>query len=794
MTLEAPPGSGKTTVVPLAALDSDWLADKNIIVLQPRRVAARAVAARMSDLLGDSIGGIVGYHVRLDSRVSARTRIEVMTEGLLTRRILADPELSDIGLIVFDEFHERSIHADMGLAFAREIAGALRDDLKILVMSATLGEGGEGGIFAGVPRYSFGGTPHPVQIVYRPATPRLPLWEDIYQTVRDALQRFEGDVLVFLPGMFEIERTCELLERSRSNAVVLALHGELAFEEQQRALDPDPSGRRKIVLATTIAETSLTIDGVRIVVDSGLHKVARGDAHGASQLRTERISRDAADQRTGRAGRTAPGVCIRLWTEQEHQALRPSREPEITRVDVTPAVLDLAVWGVAAPESFAWITPPHPRALQAALKTLKAIGALTADGRATSLGADLSKLGAHPRLGTMALAARALGAERLGAALVTLLEERDLPAHRNAGADISNRANELWTRGSRGQFGRLPSLAQRWLDRISKVRTNPLDFSLPEYQQAGYLLATAFPERIAKRREPGSSRYLLASGAGAALPDGDTISSHEYLVVAHLQDRGDDSRITLAAPLDPALFSGPLTHLVISETEVRFDEVKGALVALTRERCGAITIRERPAANLSPDAMSEALLSWLSTPEGYARIPFSDDVLAFRARVGWLARRLPTLGLPDLSDDDLRSAVAEWLGPFLPAPARLSAITSELVASSVEHYLSWDQRREVDTRAPVSITLPNGRSRRLEYGEEQHPILDATVQELFGWASTPFVGSDRVPLTLRILSPAKRPVQVTGDLAGFWKTGYPEVRKELRGRYPKHKWPEDPGK
>lgn len=790
--LEAPPGTGKTTLIPLRLMKDPRLSNKNILMLQPRRLAARSVATRMAHLLGEQVGERVGYQVRLDSKRSSRTRIEVITEGILTRRLLTDPELRDVGVIIFDEFHERSVNADIGLALAIETAAVLRPDLKILIMSATLGESLPDHYLAGAWRYSFEGTTFPVAMTYAPGDRRLPLWEQIAACIRRALEETDGDILAFLPGAYEIMRTQELLERSHRGCIVTPLYGELPYDEQERALYPDPRGFRKIVLATTIAETSLTIEGIRAVVDSGLHKVARSSAAGFSTLTTEPISKDAADQRAGRAGRTAPGRCYRLWSEQEHMARRPYREPEILRTDLTSPVLDLALWGVSNPTTFAWITPPPLHALAQAHETLKRVGAITSQGGTTPLGKALSTLGAHPRLGALALLSKAYGLEELAAAIIAILEERDILRSKDSSADIDLRINLLDRKGASAPK-RMSELTARWLSRIkSAPQLLGTTGSIPDHSQTGYLIAAAFPDLIAQRRGETSHRYLLSNGTGAELRPSDPLKQHEFLAVASLQELRDDATILLAAPLDSTLFSGALSHLVSTADESLFDDHAGSLKSKRITRCGALTLSSHPLNNITTEEQTDQLLRWLATPEAFARLTWSESSVNLRARARWAKQHAPHSAIPDLSDRSLRDTMQEWLAPFLPARPSLSSVTPKLLHECLEHLLPFKVRKELDAIAPPTYKLPNGKERPLSYNESEPPSFEARIQDLFGIPQTPQIGHLKIPAQVHLLSPAHRPVQVTQDLASFWKNGYPEVRKELRGRYPKHKWPEDP--
>jgi ATP-dependent helicase HrpB len=773
-------------------MNEPWLGEKKILMLQPRRLAARGVATRMAHLLGESVGERVGYQIRLDTKRSARTRIEVITEGILTRRLLAEPELSDVGLIIFDEFHERSINADIGLALALETASVLRPDLKILIMSATLGESIPHHYLAGAWRYTFEGTTFPVSTVYAPGDRRLPIWEQVTTGIRRALQETEGDILAFLPGAYEISRTQELLEKTTRDAIVTPLYGELSYDEQERALYPDPRGRRKIVLSTTIAETSLTIEGIRAVVDSGLHKVARSDSQGSSSLSTEQITRDAADQRAGRAGRTAPGVCYRLWSEQEHLARRPYREPEILRTDLTSPLLDLALWGVTHPEKFSWITQPPPHAIASAQRTLRQLGAITQSGAVTPLGKALSTLGTHPRLGALALHSKAHALEETAARIIALLEERDILRGKDSGADIESRLHIL-ERGGASAPKRMLELSARWLSRIqSAPRLMTTSQKIPEHSHVGFLIATAFPELIALRRGESSHRYLLAHGTGAELKPTDPLKKHELLAVASLQESREDATILLAAPLDRELFNGPLAHLMTTEESSTFDEVSGSLQSRRVTRSGALILSSHSLQNATSEDRARHLLTWLASPEAFSRLTWSDASHNLRTRALWARQRAPQSSIPDLSDDALRATVNDWLGPFLPASPSLSSITEKILSECLDHLLPYATRKELDTIAPPIFKLPTGRERPLSYSEKDPPSFEARIQDLFGLAETPLIGRLKIPAQVHLLSPAHRPVQVTQDLASFWKNGYPEVRKELRGRYPKHKWPEDP--
>lgn len=794
--LEAPPGSGKTTVLPLHLAEQPEFAGKKVLVLQPRRLAAKSVALRMAELLGDTVGGVVGYHMRLERRVSKRTQVEVLTEGLLTRRIISDPELRDVAAVIFDEFHERSIHADTGLALMHEVLSVLRPDMRIIVMSATLGDISDHPLFASARQYRLGVKPHPLTISHVAPEPRLPLWQQVATAIKSALRDHSGDLLAFLPGRYEIERCSEILRNSGSSGDmagidILPLYGELPYEEQRRAIAPAVANRRKIVLATTLAETSITIEGVRIVVDSGYHKIARSTSTGASTLRQERISRDSADQRAGRAARTAPGVCIRLWSQQEHFALRATREPEILRSDITTTVLQLAAWGVRDFKSFSWLTPPPVQLVESALDTLTRIGAIAADGTVTPSGRRIAELGNHPRLGALCLAAKRLGHADTAAGLVTLLEERDTTRGHASGADIRPRHAAISS--NKGIPERLRDLKRTWQERISRLpEDTDLTTRMTDEDALGFLAAVAFPERIARRRTEDGFRYLLANGSGATLTPGDPLRSAEFLVVTELQERQDDSLIHGATPLNPNLFDGPLKNLVTSTVRQQFDSARGTLSSFVLDAVGAIVLKERPHLLLSGEAKRSALRDFITTPDGFERLPFPESFLSLQSRCAWVRSIDPQTSLPDISTERLRATLDDWLSPLLPEDGRLTSVTTTLLEGALSTILPWRTLELLDKEAPECISLPNGKTRRIIYHPSDGPILEAMIQELFTLESTPLLGSRRHPLTLHLLSPARRPMQVTSDLGSFWKNGYPLVRKELRGRYPKHKWPEDP--
>jgi len=795
--LQAPPGSGKTTILPLYLASEGWLRGRQIIILQPRRLAAKSVATRMSEVLGEPVGDTVGYQIRLERKKSASTRVEIITEGLLTRRLLAEPELSDVGLLIFDEFHERSIHADIGLVLAREVATVLRTDLKLLIMSATLDSLNSVSALSDAWRYSFEGKPFPVETHYSPKDPRAPLWAETAKAIQSSIQQHPGDVLAFLPGAFEIERCREILERAKGNYAVLPLYGELPYKQQQEALLPRSDGVRKVVLATNIAETSITIEGVRIVIDSGLHKVSRSSETGLTTLKTERISKDSSEQRAGRAGRTAPGVCVRLWSEQEHLTLRASREPEVLRTDLTQTLLELAAWGIRRPHEFNWITPPPRKALSDATESLSKIGAVREDGSITKRGEVLVRLGTHPRIGACCLAARAHDLDSYAAAIIPLLEER--PAANKGGrhADLTNLIESLVQDEDDPQLpARIRQLHQLWRDRLHDLSGERLPRAdrVPRISAAGFLLAMAFPERIARRRADSRERYLLASGTGAALQPNDPLTSHEFIVVAELHDRSDDAQIVRAIPLDEYLFETHLKHLISRHEESWFDSERGMMVTTKDTKLGAIILRQDRSTEISPAHLRAALLSYIQTPEGFAKLPFSTAAIALQARCTWARNTYSESPMPDLSSETLRCSEPNWLMDYLPESGRIEDISSSSIEKALLERLPWPARKEIDELAPHTLSLPSGKTKTIDYSELGEPVIEAMIQELFGLLETPCIGPHDIPVTLKLLSPARRPMQVTKDLASFWRNGYAAVRKELRGRYPKHEWPEDPRK
>jgi ATP-dependent helicase HrpB len=770
-------------------------------MLEPRRLATRAAAYRIAELRGESVGGTVGYRIRGDARVGKHTRIEVVTEGILTRRLQRDPTLDGVGLVIFDEFHERSLDADLGLALTRRTQQLVRDDLRILIMSATLDGEAVSRLLGGAPVITSLGRVFPVETRYVEPRSGARIEPSVVATIMDALRSETGDLLVFLPGSGEIRRVeSQLAERSLDEAVVLPLFGAMTHDAQDRALRPDPRGRRKIVLATSIAETSLTIEGVRVVVDCGLSRVPRFSPRaGMTRLETVRVSLASADQRRGRAGRLGPGVCYRLWPEHETSHLLPNTPPEITSGDLAPLALDLAAAGVHDPLELAWIDPPPPGAFAQAQELLRELDALDADGNVTAQGREMNALPVHPRLGHMLLRARALGAGPLACDVAALLAERDI-LRSTAGpidADLALRIEAL----ERGNVTHGPMLAGAEVDRDSahRVRTEAerlarqLGVERNDRRQhtelLGTLLALAYPDRVAQRRPGARARFVLRNGRGAELEGAQSLSESAYIVAADLDDRRPESRVFLAAPLSLDELREIFNEQIITEDVVEFDDVSSSIVSRRRERLGAIVLRDVGLDDPDLEQIRRALLDAIRR-RGIASLPWSDAARRVRERIAFLQNQDDAW--PDVSDDALLASLDDWLGPSLTGVRRLSALERVDLTAALTARLDWRQRQALDELAPTHIEVPTGSRIPVDYSDPGAPVLAVRIQEVFGLMESPRLMRGRVPVTMHLLSPAHRPVQVTRDLAGFWRTSYFDVRKDLRGRYPKHEWPEDP--
>jgi ATP-dependent helicase HrpB len=796
LVLEAPPGAGKTTQVPLALLDAAWLAGQKIVMLEPRRIAARAAAQFMAAQLGEEVGQTVGHRIRFESSVTAATRIEVVTEGILARLIQHDPELGGIGAIIFDEFHERHLAGDLGAALALDVQATLRPDLRLLVMSATL-DGERIAQWLDAPRISSPGRSFPVRMEHPAARTQESTEHHLARVARQALQEGEGDILAFLPGRREIARAGALIEQTIGDAgqvEVVALHGELSLAEQQAALSPAEPGTRRIVLATNVAESSITLPGIRAVIDSGLAREPRFDpGSGFSRLETVTISQASADQRAGRAGRVAAGTAYRLWPQSKR--LESARSAEIAHAELSSLALELAAWGSA---TLPWLEPPPAGALAQAHELLVRLGALAADDRITTLGRRMLELGATPRLAAAALRApveqRAVMAD-----LLALMEARSpLRGTLARSDDFRRRLDALhgWRdrrgSGSRADYdsGALATIEQAskgWRRRLD-VRTAAS--GVPDSHAVGDLLMHAFPDRIARRDDSQPLRYTLVNGRGARLHESTALLGEPWLVVLDLRLEARDSLVFAAAPLDPRALERDFPGYISNRRTLRWNDERGAAEAFDEQRFGAIVLQRRSVPVRPQDALP-AMLTAIRA-KGLQVLPWGAGAQRLRARMQALRAWLPESGLPDVSDQALLDSLETWLAPYLEGRHRLDALAADDVSQALASLFDHGQRRLLDAQAPESLLVPSGQSRRIEYAAGEPPILAVKLQELFGLADTPRVGAGRIPVTLHLLSPAGRPIQVTQDLKGFWERTYPEVRKELKGRYPRHPWPDDP--
>ena len=786
--LIAPPGAGKTTLVPLVLKDEPWAQDARILVLEPRRVAARAAARRMADLLGEPApGGIIGLATRLDRAFSDRTRVEVVTEGLLVRRLQSDPGLEGVAAVLFDEAHERNIDTDLALALCLDLQRALRPELRLLAMSATLDGGAFAGLLGDAPVIESLGRAFPVTVKHRARdlADARDLPEAMAGAIRDALREHPGDVLAFLPGWGEIRRTQDRL--AGLDALVVPLHGELPPAEQDIALNPARDGRRKVVLATSIAETSLTVPGVRIVVDGGFRRAPRLDpASGLSRLVTVRISRAAAEQRAGRAGRTAPGVAIRLWTEALHRGLPLADRPEMLEAELSSLVLDVAGWGASLGD-LAFLDPPPAGAVKAAQTLLRDLDALDGGNRITATGRRMARLGTHPRLARMLVAAADEGERALAADLAALLEERDPIRDRDAPSDVHLRL-DLLHGGDRADADRATIHRIRRAAALHRRRLGVHGQTHPD-GDAGALLAAGFPDRIAAKRGAMDGAFRLASGQGARLPATDPLAKSALLAVADLALQGTEARIRMAAPLDRAVLEARFPERLRREEGAAFDARAGAVLARRRLMFGPLVLEEAPLAHADPEAVAAALAD-AAAERGLRDLNWTDAARQTQARIGWM-RKVEGEAWPDVSDAALAASVRDWLAPHLHGRARLSELGALDVTALLRETLPWDRQRALDAALPPRLALPGGRSAAIDYARDV-PTLEARAQHLFGLAAPPPLAGGRVPLQVALLSPAGRPIALTGDLAGFWKGAWAEVRKEMRGRYPRHAWPEDP--
>jgi len=814
VVLQAPAGAGKSTVVPLELLEESWLRGRRLIMLEPRRLAARAVASRMAQTLGEPVGATVGYRMRLDSRVSGATRIEVVTEGVLASIVQRDAELNGIGAILFDEFHERSLQADLGLALCLDIQAVLRPELRLLVMSATLAAEAIATLLGDAAIVRSSGRVFTVDVRYEPYDPKR---THATRSVRDdggavarraaagavrALGEQAGDVLVFLPGAAEIRRAGQLLEAQLQDTRVrvLPLLGELDLEAQERAIRPAVPGTRKVVLATNIAETSLTIEGIGAVVDSGLARRARFDpASGMSRLETVRVSHASAEQRCGRAGRLGPGICYRLWSEGAQESLEAATPAEILEADLAPLALELAAWNVSDPRQLKWLDPPAQAPYEQARGLLRDLEALDAEGRITSAGREMLELRVHPRLAHMLLRARELELDGEACDLAALLSERDIlrRGSRRADADIRSRLEALYEAApldvDHPSLTRVRRVSAQLRQRLgNSTRRSPLR-SVAETDAAGVLLAFAYPDRVALRRAGGEGRYLLSNGRGAHFMEAQPLARAEFLVIAALDDSEREARIFLAAPLSRAALEATLGEKTERIERIEWNERERAVLAVGERRLGALVIESTLLTEPDTERVTAALVAGIRSLS-LEVLPWSTESRSWQARVEFV-RALPSqvaAGWPDVSDQSLLATLETWLGPWLGGMTRIVHLEQLDLQSVFSAMLRHELQRRLGELAPTHISVPSGSRIRVDYLGEDRPSLSVRVQELFGLETTPCIGGGAVPVLIKLLSPAQRPVQVTRDLASFWDHGYAQVRKELKGRYPKHSWPENP--
>ena len=776
--LVAPPGAGKTTRVPLALLDAPWLGGRKIVMQEPRRLAARAAARRMAATLGEAVGETVGYRVRFDSKLGPRTRIEVVTDGLFLRMLQDDPSLDGIGCVIFDELHERGLDSDLSFALVREAQTALREDLRVIAMSATLDPGPVAERLGGAAQIESAGRMFPVETRHldREAPGRIE--DTVAAAIRRALAEESGSALVFLPGVGEIRRVEERLRGLDPTIDIAPLYGDLSPAEQDCAIAPSPAGRRKVVLATSIAETSLTIEGVRVVIDCGLMRVPRfSPRSGMTRLETVRVSQASADQRRGRAGRLEPGVCYRLWTEEAQRGLLLFTPPEILDADLAPLALELAAWGVADAASLPWLTPPPAASLATARALLADLSAIDEAGAITPHGRAMARIGQHPRLAHLVLKGRELGQGKVAALLVAILGERDFlrlpPGQRDV--DLRHRVDIALS-------GKAPRQILEAARRLTQGKDS-------DSSMTGALLALAYPDRIGRRRAGTAGRYLLSGGRGAALPEGDPMGNEEFLVVAETDGSTQDSRIYLAAPVSAAEIEDLYAGRIVAEEIVQWSARDGAVLARRRRRLGALVLEDKPLARPSAERLKAAMLDGIRQL-GLGALPWSDDLSKWRERVAFL--RAQDESWPDLSDAALLATLPAWLGPFLDGVSRRDHLGRIDLAVALKALVPWDRQRELDRLVPTHIEVPSGSHVPIDYTIPAEPSLSVRLQEMFGLSDTPRIAGGKVPLTIHLLSPARRPVQVTRDLASFWATGYKAVKAELKGRYPRHYWPDDP--
>jgi ATP-dependent helicase HrpB len=778
--LSAQPGAGKTTIVPIHLLDAPWRGDGRIILLEPRRLAARAAANRMASLLGEKTGETVGYRMRLDTRISSHTRIEVVTEGVFARMILDDPELAGVACVIFDEFHERSLDADFGLALALDVKAALREDLRIVVMSATLDIGRVAALMGDVPQVESMGRSFPVDVRYQSRDAAQPIEDVMARVIADAHEHESGSILAFLPGQREILRTAERLAgRFGAETIIAPLYGNLGQGEQDRAIRPAPAGQRKIVLATSIAETSITIDGVRIVIDSGLQRLPVYEpATGITRLETRRTSRASADQRAGRAGRTEPGIALRLWHEGQNAAMEAFTPPEILSSDLSGLLLDLAHWGVGGPEALQFLDQPPAPSVAEARGLLRSLGALDHEGRITDEGKQIRDLALPPRLAAMVVAAARDGQALAASELAVLLTEQGLGGN---SVDLEERLSRF-----RNERGERADASRRLARRLTEGVKTGGKAAMPA--QAGRLLLHAFPDRIALQRG-GRGRFIMANGRGGEIPETERLAAAKMLVIADLTGRAAAQRIFAAAEISRGEIEDELPNAIVSEDQSFFDPSSRQVRARRVTRLGSIIFEEKPLPRPKGAAAQAALAEGVRLV-GIGALPFSKSADQLRERIGFLHR---TLGAPwpDVSDAALLDTLEDWLLPFQTEIRGIDSVEPGSLHDGLLNLVPHELRRDLDRLAPTHFETPAGNRHALDYSGDE-PMVSVRVQELFGLKVHPAIGGGRIALTLELTSPAHRPIQTTRDLPGFWSGSWRDVRADMRGRYPRHPWPEDP--
>lgn len=797
LILQAPPGAGKSTVLPLQLLNEKWLGGKKILMLEPRRLAAKSVANRMATIINEQTGATIGYRVRFEKKTSSETRIEVITEGLLTRMLQQNISCEDVGLIIFDEFHERSLHADLALALCLEIQKVLREDLRILIMSATLDGEKISSLLGNAPVLNCLGKQFPIKLFYLPQEKEIfgffgnapTLTMQTVNVIRKVLSNQEGDILVFLPGVGEIRNAKELLEKEFVNICFQPLYGDLPMQKQQEATLLHPQGKRKVVLSTSIAETSLTIEGIKIVIDSGYCRVPRFD-HKTSLTRLETIpiSQDIATQRAGRSGRTAAGICYRLWSEASHLKLLPHRKPEIMEADLAPVIIELAQWGVSNINSLTWLNIPPNNSVLQAQKVLEELGAIKLS-KITLRGKEMLRLPTHPRIAHLLLEGKSFNLISLATDIAAILEERD-PLQKEAGANLTLRIEALrkWRKNEfvladKIILERIERLALHWRKYFSII----IDNSSPIDQEVGKLLAAAYPERIAKKHEQ-SNRFRLSNGKIAKLNENDPLCHEVYLAAAHLDGGNNEGRIYLAAPL----CYEDILHLTTEKKVVAWDYQNDILIARNEKRIGDIIVESKPM-KVIPEEDHLKILLELVRKEGFLLFNQTEQLINWKARIASVKIWRPNDAWPDLSDENLLNSIENWLSPFITNITKKKDFLKLDLSNILLSLLSYSQTQQLDILAPAKIKVPSGSLVLLSYESGGGlPILAVRLQEMFGLLTTPTVNEGRTEIILHLLSPGYKPVQITKDLKSFWKNAYPDVRKELRIRYKRHFWPEDP--